>query len=91
MADQEIFKFFPEPVFKYKLENFKNLNKELSEFIYKLHDKDCFIVLSTFKADCLFLIDLSIFISFRSNFKNNSTLSKYNIYLYTLISSLPYL
>ena len=40
MADQEIFKFFPEPVFKYKLENFKNLNKELSEFIYKLHDKD---------------------------------------------------
>ena len=40
MNEQEIFKFFPEPVFKYKLENFKNLNKELSEFIYKLHDKD---------------------------------------------------
>ena len=40
MADQEIFKFFPEPVFKYKLENFKNLNKELSEFIYKLYDED---------------------------------------------------
>jgi uncharacterized protein (TIGR02466 family) len=40
MTDQEIFKFFPEPVFKYKLENFKNLNKELSEFIYKLHDED---------------------------------------------------
>ena len=40
MADQEIFKFFPEPVFKYKLENFGDLNKELSEFIYKLHDED---------------------------------------------------
>ena len=40
MADQEIFKFFPEPIFKYKLENFKDLNKELSEYIYKLYDED---------------------------------------------------
>ena len=40
MIDQEIFKFFPEPVFKYKLKNFKDFNKELSEYIYKLRDKD---------------------------------------------------
>ena len=36
----EILKFFPEIVFKYKLENFKNYNKELSEFIYNLYKKD---------------------------------------------------
>ena len=40
MANQEIFKFFPEPVFKYKLENCRDLNKELSEYIYKLYDED---------------------------------------------------
>ena len=40
MTNQEIFKFFPEPVFKYKLKDFKNLNKELSEYIYKIRDED---------------------------------------------------
>ena len=40
MNNQEIFKFFPEPVFKYKLEDFRDLNKELSEYIYKLRDED---------------------------------------------------
>ena len=40
MTNQEIFKFFPEPVFKFKLKDFKNLNKELSEYIYKLRDED---------------------------------------------------
>ena len=40
MNEQEIFKFFPEPVFKYKLDDFKNLNKELSEYIYKLRGQD---------------------------------------------------
>ena len=40
MNEQEIFKFFPEPVFKYKLNDFKNLNKELSEYIYKLRGQD---------------------------------------------------
>ena len=40
MINQEIFKFFPEPVFKFKLKDFKNLNKELSEYIYKLRDED---------------------------------------------------
>ena len=40
MSDQEIFKFFPEPVFKYRLKDFKDLNKELSEYIYQLRDED---------------------------------------------------
>ena len=40
MNEPEILKFFPEPVFKYKLEDFKNLNKELSEYIYKLRGED---------------------------------------------------
>jgi uncharacterized protein (TIGR02466 family) len=40
MTDQEIFKFFPEPVFKYKLKDFEDLNKELSAYIYTLHNED---------------------------------------------------
>ena len=40
MIDCEIFKFFPEPIFKYKLKDFKDLNKELAKYIYKLQDKD---------------------------------------------------
>ena len=40
MREQEIFKFFPEAIFKYKLEDFKNLNKELSEYVYKLQSED---------------------------------------------------
>ena len=40
MSEQEIFKFFPEAIFKYKLEDFKNLNKELSEYVYKLQSED---------------------------------------------------
>ena len=40
MSDNEIFKFFPEPVFKYKLKDFKDLNKELAKYIYKLRDED---------------------------------------------------
>jgi uncharacterized protein (TIGR02466 family) len=40
MSEQEIFKFFPEVIFKYKLEDFKNLNKELSEYAYKLQSED---------------------------------------------------
>lgn len=35
-----VYRLFPEPVFKYKLENFKNLNEELSKYIYSLRDKD---------------------------------------------------
>ena len=42
MSDKEILKFFPEPVFKYKFEKFKEFNKELEDYIYKLRleDKD---------------------------------------------------
>ena len=40
MADPEIFKFFPEPIFKYKLKDFKDFNKELAKYIYKLQDED---------------------------------------------------
>ena len=36
----EILKFFPEPIFKYKLKNFKNFNEELNKYIYSLKDKD---------------------------------------------------
>jgi len=40
MSDKVIYRLFPEPIFKYKLNNFKNLNKELSKYIYELRDKD---------------------------------------------------
>ena len=40
MADNEILKLFPEPVFKYKLKDFADLNRELSEYIYKLYNDD---------------------------------------------------
>ena len=40
MSDKEIFKFFPEPVFKYKFEKFKKFNKELADYIYKLRSED---------------------------------------------------
>ena len=39
MINSEILKFFPEPVFKYKVDDYKNLNKELIEYIYKLYKK----------------------------------------------------
>ena len=40
MYKNEIFKLFPEPVFKYKIKNFEKLNIELSKYIYDLYDKD---------------------------------------------------
>ena len=40
MDKPEVFKFFPEPVFKYKFKNFKNFNKELANYIYKLYKED---------------------------------------------------
>ena len=36
MTDQEIFKFFPEPIFKYKFEDYENFNKDLKTYIYDL-------------------------------------------------------
>ena len=40
MDKPEILKLFPEPVFKYKVNNFKEFNKELSKYIYKLQEND---------------------------------------------------
>ena len=40
MNDDVVYKLFPEPIFKYKLNNFKNLKKKLSKYIYKLKDED---------------------------------------------------
>ena len=40
MSKNEILKLFPEPVFKYQIEDSKNLNSELSKYIYTLHDED---------------------------------------------------
>ena len=40
MSDREIFKFFPEPVFKYKFDKFEQFNKELADYIYKLQSED---------------------------------------------------
>ena len=40
MSDNEVYRLFPEPIFKYKLKNFEELNKKLSQYIYKLRDED---------------------------------------------------
>ena len=40
MIKNEILKLFPEPIFKYKFDDYKNINKELSKYIYDLYEKD---------------------------------------------------
>jgi len=40
ISNREILKYFPQPIFRYKVENFKQYNKELSEYIYKLNKDD---------------------------------------------------
>ena len=40
MTNAEIFKFFPEPIFKFKFEEAKSFNKKLSEYIYGLQKND---------------------------------------------------
>ena len=40
MSNNVIYRLFPEPIFKYKLKNFKDLNKELLQYIYKLKNED---------------------------------------------------
>ena len=40
MTDQEIFKFFPEPVFKYKFKKFESYNNDLADYIYNLQKED---------------------------------------------------
>ena len=38
MSENVGYILFSEPVFKYKLKSFENLNKELSKYIYKLRE-----------------------------------------------------
>ena len=40
MKNAEVFRFFPEPIFKFKFEEAENFNEKLSEFIYKLQKDD---------------------------------------------------
>ena len=40
MTNAEIFKFFPEPIFKFKFEEAKSFNEKLSEYIYGLQKDD---------------------------------------------------
>ena len=37
---KKIFEYFPHPVFKYKVENYEEQNKELEKYIYELNKKD---------------------------------------------------
>ena len=40
MDKKETLNLFPQPVFKYKIDNFKEYNKTLSEYIYNLNKED---------------------------------------------------
>ena len=40
MIENEILKLFPDPVLKYKLDDYKNFNKDLEKYIYNLYEKD---------------------------------------------------
>jgi uncharacterized protein (TIGR02466 family) len=40
MNEHEIIKLFPEPIFRFKLENFEVLNNDLAKYIYNLRDGD---------------------------------------------------
>ena len=39
-STKEIVNLFPQPIFRYKVDNFKSYNKELEEYIYKLREED---------------------------------------------------
>lgn len=40
MNNFNILKLFPEPVFKFKVEEYQTLNKDLAEYIYNLREKE---------------------------------------------------
>ena len=40
MIKNETLKLFPEPIFKYKLNDYQNFNQELGKYIYDLYEKD---------------------------------------------------
>ena len=40
LINKKVLKFFPQPIFHYKVENFKKHNENLSEYIYELYEND---------------------------------------------------
>lgn len=40
LNNKETIKFFPQPIFKYKVEDYQNYNNELIEYIYQLYNDD---------------------------------------------------
>ena len=40
MSQREVYELFPDPIFHYKLENYKKINKELLNYILELQKKD---------------------------------------------------
>ena len=40
ITNRKILTYFPQPIFRYKVDNYKTFNKELEEYIYKLKDED---------------------------------------------------
>ena len=39
MSERKVYDLFPDPVFQYKLENYKEINKELLNYILELKKK----------------------------------------------------
>ncbi len=40
ITNRKILTYFPQPIFRYKVDNYKTFNKELEEYIYKLKEED---------------------------------------------------
>ena len=40
MTKDNIFKFFPDPVFRYKVNNYKDYNKDLLTYVYNIYNED---------------------------------------------------
>ena len=40
MSEKKIFKFFTQPIFHYKLDNYKEHNQNLTKYIYELFKND---------------------------------------------------
>ena len=40
LIEKKILKFFPQPIFHYKVENFEKHNENLSKYIYELYKND---------------------------------------------------
>ena len=40
ITNRKILTYFPQPIFRYKVDNYKTFNKELEEYIYKLKKED---------------------------------------------------